>query len=573
MCGIIGRISLDSSPQKTLLGLKELEYRGYDSYGILVGNVLDKDVGEIKIAKIEVLNKIKSQIELGHTRWATHGRVVKENAHPHFDQTNKFFVVMNGIVENYNKVKKELNDLGYAFNSQTDTEVIPQLFLHYFDGNLRRTLKKVLLKLKGDFSFLLKYDNIILGYKNINPIIIGKSENEIFVSSDSNLVQKNSENYYTLDDGEFFISTLDENLVTFEMFDKNFNKKNIEFKKSAYSENDDIKETDYFMQKEILEQKDVKKLLTQNNLVAIENLIKICKTKKVFLVGAGTSYNAANFMHYILLKNNIFSNLILASELSNYINLIEDSLIVVFSQSGETADLIYPLKSLKINNQIITITNTPNSTLDRFSENSIYLNCGREVSVASTKAFVFQVYVSFVLDYLINFDLEKLKSMTLLYENFFEIFIESSHNIILDICSNFSNSNSVFFIGRNQYFPFAVEGALKLKEISYIHAEGFAGGELKHGSLALIEKNTLSIVLGTDSEVLSNAQEIKTRGGILVGISNQENEIFDYHIKIPKFFEEIFSTIVVQKLALEMTLQKGYNPDKPRNLAKSVTVK
>lgn len=574
MCGIIGRISLNTNCMKTLKGLKELEYRGYDSFGIYLFNknkdLLVKDVGEFDFEKNVNVIDFKSNIEIGHTRWATHGGVFQKNAHPHFDNSKKFFVVMNGIVENFSEIKSEMN---YEFNSDTDTEVIPALYSHYYKdlGDIRKSLiettKKVIAKLKGEFSFLLKFENLVLGYKNINPIIVGESADEVFISSDSNLVQSNSKEYYILDDNEFFICEFDES-ISLDFYDKNFN---LITKLNKISKNLNLeveKETKYFMEKEILEQRNLRNFLTDENLDSIKYLVSKFN-QNIILSAAGTSYHACLYLHYSLLELGINSQIILASELNNYVDVLNNNLIIIFSQSGETADLIYPLKELESSNEIFTITNSPNSTLDRFAKNSVYLNCGKEVAVASTKAFTFSMFMSYVLKSIYlgeEIDLSK-------FEEIFNFVLEKNEKVLDEICLNFIDSNDFFFIGRDSNYPLAIEAALKLKEISYIHAEGFAGGELKHGSLALIEEGIPVVSIGASQEIISNAIEIKTRGGKIIGVTNLNNKIFDFYLYVPEFFEDIFTTILLQKLALKMTLLKGFNPDKPRNLAKSVTVK
>jgi len=597
MCGIIGRVSTDKIPIKTLFGLKELEYRGYDSYGILFYNIdtqkslLDKDKNELTLEKLNKLKEFESNIEIGHTRWATHGIISKENAHPHCDMNCEFFVVMNGIVENYKEIKNKLENENVIFSSQTDSEVIPQLFAKYFDKNnlnindeLLKTIKKVLNELKGEFSFILKYKQYLIIYKNINPIIIGESKNEIFISSDSSLVQNNSNNYKMLEDGEiFFVELNNSKDIIFEHYDKNFNEIERGFNKSLKEEEVITKNTKYFMEKEMLEQKNIKKILTKTNHENLKYLISEIKNnskyKKIFISAAGTSYHASIYLHYTLLENEIMSNIILASELKNYINIIKDSIIIVFSQSGETADLIFPLKELEENNEIFTITNTKNSTLDRFAKKSIYLNCGKEIGVASTKAFTSQIFISIWINEILNKNnISKINESLKItnfqkYEILFEKILEKNIPIIKKICFENKDSSDFFFLGRDKNFPLALEGALKLKEISYIHAEGFAGGELKHGSLALIEKDVPSIIIGDSDEIISNAIEIKTRGGIIIGISEKNNEVFDYFLEVPNLHKDIFITLMLQYIAFEMTLLKGYNPDKPRNLAKSVTVK
>jgi glucosamine--fructose-6-phosphate aminotransferase (isomerizing) len=586
MCGIIARVSNSTNPITTLNGLKFLEYRGYDSYGILLfnnstfENVLNKNISELSESDILKLSSLSSNIEIGHTRWATHGGVTSANAHPHFDSSKSFYVVMNGIIENYLDVKSDLVNSGVVFSSETDTEILTHLFSKYFidTGFIERDLltcsTKVFKDLKGEFSFVVKYKNAILAYKNINPIVVGVFEenSEIYLCSDSGLVQNNSDKFYILNDGEVFTSSISKSGEISSHFFRDLVPFDPEFKSSIKSFDEGENDFSTYMEKEIYEQKNLRNIITSSNLSSIKYLKNALQHgRNVVLTAAGTSYHAAYVMHYELLRAGIVSLVILASELHNYRKVITDSIIVVFTQSGETADLIYPLRELRDSNEIFTITNTANSTLARFANRVVMLNCGREVSVASTKAFTAQVFVSHLLsrELVGNHILDDLT----IYEDDFDSLLKSCDSVLDEVCERFYNQNNFFFIGRNQFHPFALEGSLKLKEVSYIHAEGFAGGELKHGTLALITDNVPVVVLGNCDEIISNAIEIKTRGGVLIGISSRENPVFDYFIKVPENFEEIFGTVVMQLLSLKMAHKLGLNPDKPRNLAKSVTVK
>ncbi len=584
MCGIIARVGKNTNPIKTLKGLKFLEYRGYDSYGILLfnnsdsSNVLSKDISELSEFEISKLSIVKSNIEIGHTRWATHGGVTAVNAHPHFDSSESFYVVMNGIIENYLDVKSDLKNSGVVFNSETDTEVLPHLFAKYFcdTGFIERDLltcsTKVFADLKGEFSFVVKYKHAILAYKNINPIAVGVSSDEVFLCSDSGLVQNNCDSFYILNDGEVFTSAISESDEISSHFYRDLVPFSPDFKESVKTEFDCDNSFSTYMEKEIYEQKNLRNIITSENLSSIKYLKDIISSSRdVVLTAAGTSYHAAYVMHHELLRAGVMSSVILASELHNYKSVISDSLIVVFTQSGETADLIYPLRELKESNEIFTITNTADSTLARFANRLVMLNCGREVSVASTKAFTAQVFVSHLLSY--ELEGKNIGENLSIYENDFTALVNSCGSVLDEVCEKFHKSPDFFFIGRNQFHPFALEGSLKLKEVSYIHAEGFAGGELKHGTLALITDNVPVVALGNCDEIVSNAIEIKTRGGVLIGISSRPNEVFDYFVKVPENFEEILGTVVMQLLSLKMAQKLGLNPDKPRNLAKSVTVK
>jgi glucosamine--fructose-6-phosphate aminotransferase (isomerizing) len=590
MCGIIARVSnCKFDNEKTLKGLKELEYRGYDSYGILLSNIesnfdiIEKNKDTLDINILEKLKKFKSHIEIGHTRWATHGNISKTNAHPHFDSKKEVFVVMNGIIENYMELKNELeNNTNIRFISETDTELIPQIFAFFFDKSnndikeeIIITIKKILLMLKGEFSFILKYKNFLIAYKNVNPIILGSGENEFFISSDSRIVQNNSDKFQILEDGDLCLIEVDfGSSLKYELYNKNFEKQQRAYIDSIKKLDSFEKNTKYYMEKEISDQINIRKILSNSNLENIKFLVESIKksNKKIYISAAGTSYHASMYFHYELLKLNIDSKIIIASELKNYISIIKDSILIIFSQSGETADLIFPITKIKNNsNMIFTITNSENSSLDRIADISIYLNCGKEFAVASTKSFTFQLAFSLLFSQIYN------GRRTEYFENFeiyFNSIIRENMKIIDNIANHFYKSNSFFYIGRDNNYPLALEGALKLKEISYIHAEGFAGGELKHGSLALIEKNFPVIVIGNGPEILSNSIEVKTRGGCVISISSKYNLTYDFHLEVPdnEYFP-IMASIIMQIIALKITLIKGFNPDKPRNLAKSVTVK
>jgi glucosamine--fructose-6-phosphate aminotransferase (isomerizing) len=574
MCGIIARISTNSKENHcTLHGLKELEYRGYDSYGIVFWNqktnsyVLKKDIGCISEKDLENYSKFESNIEVAHTRWATHGGVSKINAHPHVDTNNRFFVVMNGIIENYDTIiqREQLK-----CKTETDTEVLPLLFAKYYCGDLLKTAEKILKILKGEFSFVVLHKNSVVVYKNMNPILIGFNDDSIFVSSDFNSIQKYSTSYMVPEDFSLSLITLT-NKVSFTYYQHGKRSTYKKFKRKLIEESVE-KPTKYYMEKEILEQKNLSNFLTSKNISHLEYLSKQITKKQVFLLGAGSSYHAALYLHYRLLEKNIFSTVILASELHNYIPLLSNSLLVVFSQSGETADLIHPLKQLQKTNEIFAVVNTPNSTLDRFASHSVYLHCGKEIAVASTKAFLFQIFVGMcVLEILENKKISKKKVQ--LFQEVFDTCLSENLPLIKKIAQHLHNTSDIYYIGRNKHVPLALEGALKLKEISYIHAEGFAGGELKHGSLALITQNVPVVSIGNESEIISNAIETKTRGGVIIGVSSKYFQVYDYWLKVPEIYSDLFTTIVLQLLAFEITILKGYNPDKPRNLAKSVTVK
>ncbi len=566
MCGIIGRVGFTTSPEKYLRSLKELEYRGYDSFGVLLWNKNEekivKDVGCLEDEEIKRLKDDKITGIIGHTRWATHGKVCKVNAHPH--SSKSFSIVMNGIVENSLEIRDFLFKKGFVLESQTDTEVIPFMYEYAKSigfTNLRAAKDFVHSKLKGEFSYLLKTSDSLLFYKNANPLLVGFSEKEVLFCSDSHTLQNISSKYMVLEDKAWGVVNSFGEVSFFDSQNKKFDPD----LKSSVCEKFNDENITCFMEKEIIEQIHISDLFTKHNLEVLSVLSNLIKDKNIILTGAGTSYHAALMTHYFLLEKGIMSQTILASELNNYISLLKHSVIISFSQSGETADLISPLKELSLENKIVSIVNVKDSTLDRMSDYSVYLNCSREVSVASTKAFFFSVISGFLLAGN-SFDSD------LFVENFHKI-IEKNQKNILRASKRIISNNSCFYLGRNRYYPLALEGALKLKEISYIHAEGFAGGELKHGSLALIEEGISAIVLGSDSETLSNAQEIKSRGGFIIGISEKDSEIYDIFFEVLEDESFGFMIVILQLLALHTALILDLNPDRPRNLAKSVTVK
>ncbi|MCA9486918.1 glutamine--fructose-6-phosphate transaminase (isomerizing) [Candidatus Woesearchaeota archaeon] len=570
----------ESSPLSTLRGLQKLQYRGYDSFGILLWNrgensvLLCKEKGELSAEIMESLLQKKSNIELGHTRWATHGKSSRENAHPHFDTKQEFFVVMNGIVENADEVRTELQSEGVVFVSETDTEIIPQLYAYYYEEDsslsLLQLTEKVLERLFGEFSFILKFGHEILAYKHSNPLLVGKKDSEWYLCSDASDIQSKCSEYFLLEDKQIFHLNMEADFVRSALYDKDMRKLEIKFRVSKVQEGEEEKSQEYYMEKEMLEQKHLRKLLTEENKKEIQRIAESLQKKPVYLLGAGSSYHATLYLHYKLLERGIVSQCILASELENY-SQIKDSLLLVFSQSGETADLLHPLKTLKEKNELVAITNAPDSSIDCMAEQRIHLHCGKEISVASTKAFLFQSYVAELLTQELEgkelgFELDD-------FERDFALVFSENEGKIEELVEKLAEKKSFFFLGKRQYYPLACEAALKLKEISYIHAEGYAGGELKHGPLALIESGVPVVILGDENAILSNAIEVKTRGGFLIGIGKKESSYFDCFLRVPEHHSEQYTVMLSQMLAFKMAVHKGINPDKPRNLAKSVTVK
>lgn len=552
MCGIIGVKCLaivDEAQQIVFNGLKKLEYRGYDSWGIasyLGGVSITKKVGAIGDAQIKFFKCGKA---IGHTRWATHGSVTEQNCHPHISNNTKIAVVHNGIIDNYETIFQELKKEGYEFLSETDTEVIPNLIqknMQYTD--FVNAFKKTIEELEGSYAVLALHEDKICFAKKDSPLIIGIGSDAIQISSDINAFTKVNKLKY-LDDGDWGVIN-----NTLKIF--NSNGQEIEKEDKLFVEektNGQIKNK-HHMLSEIYE---------QSRIMDIEHDLGKAKAqiKKgcVYFLGCGTSYHACVAGEYYFCKNGINATAVLASEYKRKLNFI-DGTVIIISQSGETADLIEAVKEVKKNDvKVIGIINNEHSTLARMSDILIPMQAGKEIAVASTKAFICAIKI---LHDLVN------KTRIKLSEREIKKWHEKSKTIVEKI----SEKRDLFLIGRNEEFSYALEGALKIKEVSYIRAEGLAGGELKHGTLALIEKDTpVFCIAGKNrQDIINNAQEIKARGGYIIGIDTKEHKVYEDYIPCK---DSMLSTIPLQLIAYELSVSKGINPDKPRNLAKSVTVK
>ena len=612
MCGIVGYIGVKKACPILLAGLTRLEYRGYDSAGISTieknGLSLIKDKGRVKnLSNLDGIDKLEGTIGIAHTRWATHGKPSKENSHPHQDNSKTFSVVHNGIIENYNEIKKSLEEKGYTFYSQTDTEVIPNLIHYYFnidknndDLKFLRAVRNACLDLKGSFAIevisKLYPDNMIV-VRQDSPLVIGTCEDEKYLSSDIPAILSYTSYFYLLNDLEFVLLT--KNSAKF--YDKDLNEiekhtQTIEWNSSA-AEKDGF---DDFMLKEIYEQPTA----IRETIGAKINLNSKCEfdelrfTKdylsnlnKIYIVACGTAMHAGlsgkNAIEKIC---RIPTEVDIASEFRYRDPIIDEKTLCIFiSQSGETADTIAALKLSKEKGaKTLAITNVIGSSITREADYSIYTHAGPEIAVASTKAYTSQVM-------LIN----------ILAIYFAEILFEENSKLIKDLkqdildlprkieetlkcneeikkfAQQIYQEKDVFFLGRGIDETVAKEGSLKLKEISYIHSESYAAGELKHGPIALIENGITVISIMTDENLVkktvSNIQEVITRGAKTLVVTNQDidKNMFDEVITIPKtdcFISPILSVIPLQLLAYYISKEKGLDVDKPRNLAKSVTV-
>ena len=605
MCGIVGYIGTQKAVPILLDGLTKLEYRGYDSAGIsTIENskiTITKDKGRVKnLSELLKDSDSISTIGIAHTRWATHGKPSKTNSHPHIDNTNKFSVVHNGIIENYTDIKKFLMDNGYKFVSETDTEVIPNLISYYYtSGN--DFLKSVSLAcndLEGSYAIEVLCedfpDRIIVAKKD-SPLVIGTSKDSNYIASDIPAVLSYTKDFYLLEDGDIVEIYSDK----LNFYDKDLNpiKKKIEkisWDASAIEKNG----YDDFMLKEINEQvvsirETIGFKLNKEN-IELDNISLskdfLSNINKIFIVACGTA------MHAGLAVKSIFENLCkipvevdMASEFRYRNPLVNEHTLAIFiSQSGETADTIQALKLAKEKGATtLALSNVIGSSITREADLYIYTHAGPEIAVASTKAYTAQVvllniialYIAQTLETVDNDTIEEIKKQILLLPSKVEETLKDD-TIIKKLADDIYDVKDTFFIGRGIDYPVAMEGSLKLKEISYIHSEAYAGGELKHGPIALVENNFPVIGIMTDKKLLekseSNLQEVISRGAKTIVITNQKiDKKFDYVIEIPeinKYLSPILSVIPLQLLSYYISKKKGLDVDKPRNLAKSVTV-
>ena len=609
MCGIVGYIGFNQAADFLLDGMAKLEYRGYDSAGIAVigaNNVIkiQKKVG--RLANLEAIVKQdpnEGVVGIGHTRWATHGRPSDMNSHPHADENMKFAVVHNGIIENYMPLKEELLQKGYHFKSETDTEVIAHLLADMYDGNFEGTVRRMLDRVDGAYALEIicadEPDKIICTKKE-NPLVIGLGKGENFVASDIPAIINYTRDTYILSDGEIAIVTKDSvsvsdragNPINKKVFHVIWNAEAAE--KGGY---------EHFMLKEIHDQpKAVRDTfgthISDDMSEALFSELNWEKSdvdsiKNILIVACGTAYHAGLVTkNYIESLARIPVNVEIASEY-RYSNPLTDSstLCIVISQSGETSDTLAALKEAKrLGARSLAITNVVGSSISREADQTVYTWAGPEISVASTKAYttqlvaglLFAVYLGQLngkLDAALAKDiLIGIHELPELIHTIFEV-----DEDMKAFAKHYGFKTDAFFLGRSIDYAVAMEGALKLKEISYIHAEAYAGGELKHGTLALIEEGVPVIALATQEDVfdkmISNIREVKAREAVVIGIGMKGDEEIakhvDHTIYIPranKFIAPILAVVPLQLLAYYAAITRGADVDKPRNLAKSVTV-
>ncbi len=585
MCSIIGYTGEDDAAPILVKGLRRMEYRGYDSVGVATESEnqieLKKGVGKVEEVNTKFhLEKLPGKIGIGHTRWATHGKVTDLNAHPHPSNSGKIAIVHNGIIENFTELKQELEKEGYKFQSETDSEIIANLLQKHFQDSkdVKETMLKTTAELKGHYSFIAMFENGELAAARFHePLIIGVGEKNYFLSSDVLGFIEQTDDAVYINNGNFVLI----NQAKLQIFDFDGNVIKPEITKVS-KEFADVYKGDYahFTLKEISEQSDTIFRAGESTKEALKEAVDYLRhSKNIYLTGSGTSYNASLVAKYLLAKYaKIKTESIISSELQFSPDLIEpNSILVAISQSGESADVLEAVNIAKKSNcKIISIINSLTSSLARESDIVIGMNCGPEIGVAATKSFTSQLIILYKIIQELN---EEIKI------NFEEISssiskILEEHNLIKKIASELKEISDIYVLGRGIHYPIAIESALKIKELTYIHAEGIAGGELKHGPLALMDTNVFVIIINpedsTYQDTLTSAREIKARGAKIIGISDKNSDAYDFWVKIPKTDEltyPISETIPIQLLSYYAALEKETDPDYPRNLAKSVTVK
>ncbi len=607
MCGIVGYIGNKKAIPVLINGLSKLEYRGYDSAGISVN-----ENGTLRVVKCKgrlacleeklQTEELNSYMGIGHTRWATHGEPNDVNSHPHISQSGEISVVHNGIIENYMQIKEFLISEGYNFKSETDTEVIAHLVEYYYEGSLVDAVMKVLDEIEGSYALgvLCKYDkDTFVCARKDSPLIIGLGEGENFIASDIPAILEYTRNIYILEDKEVAVLTKDSVQV--------FNSLGAPVHKEVFKVDWDVEAAEkggyeHFMMKEMCEEpKVIKDTITprikKGELVLDSiNITKedIEKLEKIYMVACGTAYHAGVVGKYIIEKLcRIPVEVDVASEFRYRDPLIsEKNMTIIISQSGETLDTLFALREAKKKgSRILSIVNVVGSSIARNSDDVLYTWAGPEIAVASTKAYNTQLTALYLVALHLALKkgtiskeeadriLEQLKSIPGGVEK-----ILQDRNGIQKFAHSHYNAKSIFFIGRGLDYALSMEGSLKLKEISYIHSEAYAGGELKHGTIALIEKGTLVVCPMTQDslfdKMVSNIREVKARGAVVMAITQEKHreeleKTADMVITIPdvdSLTAPIAAVTPMQLFAYYMAIEKGCDVDKPRNLAKSVTV-
>jgi glucosamine--fructose-6-phosphate aminotransferase (isomerizing) len=609
MCGIVGYIGDKNCVPILINGLKRLEYRGYDSAGIGIVSgdetAIIKNKGKVSLLEDKLAGEgLDAKLGIGHTRWATHGIPNEINAHPHGNSNNTLFLIHNGIIENYRSIKKDLQKHGYSFVSETDSEVLVHLIDRFLSKgyDLCKSVQLALNEVIGTYGIAVIYkgepDKIVVARKG-SPLVVGLGDNENFIASDVSAILAHTKQVIYLDDGELAVVTQNDFIVK-TILDE-------EIEKEIHEINTTLDELDrggytHFMLKEIMEQPESVRNSMRGRLLPEEGtsrlgglsdvLERLINSKRIIISACGTSWHAALVAEYMMENYaQIPTEIEYASEF-RYRNPIinKDDTVLLISQSGETADTLAALREAKNRGALVLgICNVVGSTIARESMAGVYIHAGPEIGVASTKAFTSQLVVLALITLLIarkkNLSKEEGREIVEALESIpdkIEKILTLNDNIE-QLAEKFKDAKNFLYLGRGYQFPVALEGALKLKEISYIHAEGYPAAEMKHGPIALIDEDMPVVFIApkdsTYSKVISNIEEVKARGGRLIAVASENDDeidrLVDYTIKTPDTVEmlrPILTSIPLQLLAYHIAVKKGLNVDQPRNLAKSVTV-
>ncbi|MFH0770437.1 MAG: glutamine--fructose-6-phosphate transaminase (isomerizing) [Candidatus Peregrinibacteria bacterium] len=590
MCGIFAYTGKRSDAMPLVIaGLKNLEYRGYDSWGI-AANVektilVHKETG--KISEVDPNDfPQSSSVAIGHTRWATHGGVTQQNAHPHLNEAGTIAVVHNGIIENYQELRRGLITRGHTFRSETDTEVLPHLLEDALakTGDFASAARAVSQQLHGRYAFvaLQSVSHTLVAARFGSPLIIGVGEDAYYIASDIPAFLAHTRTVHYLDDGEMVVTDGKNILFTEIGSGREVSKRSIEITWSASQAEKGAYR--HFMLKEIMDQKDsIVRAINQNEADILTIAEAIRSAQGTFLAGCGTAGKAcmaAEYFFSVIAQRHV--NYAPASEFKLYHHFLKpESLLIVVSQSGETADVLEAMKIAKAKgSKVLAIVNVEGSTIHREADYALLINAGPERAVASTKALTGQMAVLLLIAYALADKLNEGKLLLLETGGMINDMLNPRYiDRLKALAERISGHEHLYIIGKSWNYPMALESAIKIQEVSYVHAEGFAGGELKHGPIALIDYGVPCIaLLGKDevtSDILSNAMELKARGGFIIGIGPEKHDVFDEWIRVPDALaaQAIVNIIPVQILAYFLAVQRGKNPDMPRNLAKSVTVK
>jgi glucosamine--fructose-6-phosphate aminotransferase (isomerizing) len=578
MCGIVGIIGKERFSVKNDLirSLQRLEYRGYDSCGFATfEGLLRKNTGYIENV-IHGTDGIETTLGVSHTRWATHGGITEINAHPHCNAEGTIFAVHNGIIENFQEVREMLQNRGYRFVSETDTEIIPHYFdLHLKSGkDIKEVIKDFINEIQGTFAVLLfvKGDHNLYAFKKDSPLVLGICGDRFILASDIYAFSDDSNRAIFFEDNEFAV--VGDHSYTF--FDKNGKPVEKQIMKFAWSRKEETKEQfEHYMLKEIKEQPLVSERLIQSfDAIQKEKLDKLSSmvksAKRVVFLACGTSYHASLVGCFLLNHLGIEAHTVIASEFESFLLVDKDTLVIAISQSGETMDVVTVIKNIKKTDaQFAAIVNVPYSTVQRLSDLSLEILAGQEICVAATKSFTNQLITLFALAQKLGFQDIDLASLPGKIQKTMEL----NEQYIKNLAGDLYRKDHIFVLGRGISYPQAREIALKLKEIPYIHTEGMMAGELKHGTIALIEDGTpvISLIPNNNPDMISSTREVEARGARTIIISNTDGEL-----KIPACCDAefaIYSGIVGHLLSYYIAKLRGCSIDKPRNLAKSVTVK